>query len=80
MKTTRHTIDAKITFNGSAPLTRVVYQYAPDVDGIAFLLVVDATILTDEPNVPALVRDWAQEWLNSDGYHRARDHAESERG
>jgi hypothetical protein len=80
MQTTRHTIDAKIKHNGCSPLTRVVYQYEPDVDGMAFLFVVDATILSDEPDVAANISDWAQDWLNSDGYDRARQHAESERG
>jgi hypothetical protein len=80
VKTTRHTIDAKIKHNGCSPLTRVVYQYEPDVDGMAFLLVVDARILSNEPEVPANVSDWAQDWLNCDGYGSARDQAESERG
>jgi hypothetical protein len=39
---------------------------------MAFLLVVDATILSDERDVLANVNDWAQDWLNCDGYAPAR--------
>jgi hypothetical protein len=78
MTTTQHTIDAKIPHNGSTLLTRVVYQYEPDVDGMAFLMVVNARTLDDHAE-PSRVNAWAQDWLNCDGYDRAREHAESER-
>jgi hypothetical protein len=79
MTTTQHTLDAQIKHDGCTPLTRVVYQYEPDVDGMAFLFVVDATVLSDEPDAPVNLTNWAQDWLDSDGYDRARQHAESER-
>jgi hypothetical protein len=78
MKTTRHTLDATIPYNGTALLARVVYQYEPHGDGAVFLWVVDARVLQDGDE-PAFAPDWAQDWLNCDGYDRARQNAESER-
>jgi hypothetical protein len=39
-----------------------------------------ARILSDDPDMPVNVSDWAQAWLDSDGYALARLHAEAERG
>jgi hypothetical protein len=80
MTTTQHTIDAKIRHNEHDLLTRVVYQYAPqEFDGTPLLTVVDARVLTDEHYVPPKVNNWAQDWLDLDGYHRACEAAELER-
>jgi hypothetical protein len=79
MTTTQHTIDANIRHNGADLLTRIVYQYEPEFDGLAFLFVVDARTLDDHTE-PTNVIDWAQDWIECDGYDRARQHAEAERG
>jgi hypothetical protein len=81
MTTTQPTIDAKIPHNGSGLLTRVVYQYAPEeFDGMALLVLVGAKILQDGDAVPVNLTNWAQDWLDCDGYDRALQHAEHERG
>jgi hypothetical protein len=78
--TTRHAIDASIAHNAHTVPTRVEYLYQPDGAGLAFLTVFDARILVDDRDVSPKVNNWAQDWLDSDGYNRARWHAESERG
>jgi hypothetical protein len=79
MRATQHTIDATIRHNGHTIPTRIAYQYEADDVGLAHLTLVDAGILVDDHDVPAKVNNWAQDWLDCEGYDGARQHAEGER-
>jgi hypothetical protein len=90
MNATHHTLDAKIPYffkiSGGCMeranlLVRVTYQYDPPPDKLKlpFLDVVGARILYDDKVTPRDVNEWVQDWLDLDGYERAREHAEHER-
>lgn len=88
--TTTHMITAPLRYPiGSADdrddvevATDIVYSYRPGGSGTADMDTITATPVYDHPEFPVdrdILKEIADDWLNDEGFLRARDRAEHER-